>query len=96
MRRISATTLLNVFNGTTNLATLVGAYLSDTHFGCYKTLGFASVASFFGLLSDSSIQEPAPAHPSEGRCEGPDAGQMPFLLFGFALMIVWDRGHQAM
>ncbi|GER27120.1 major facilitator superfamily protein [Striga asiatica] len=28
MRRISATLLLNVFNGTTNIATLVGAYLS--------------------------------------------------------------------
>lgn len=47
MKRISATLLLNVFNGTTNIATLVGAYLSDTYFGRYKTLGFASIASLF-------------------------------------------------
>ncbi|KZV56509.1 putative peptide/nitrate transporter-like [Dorcoceras hygrometricum] len=97
MRRISATTLLNVFNGTTNLATLVGAYLSDTHFGRYKTLGFASVASFFGLLSvclTAVFKNLHPPHcdPSEGRCEGPDAGQMAFLLFGFALMIVGAGG----
>ncbi|KAJ6421720.1 hypothetical protein OIU84_028997, partial [Salix udensis] len=46
MKGVAATTLLNVFNGTTNLAPLLGAYLSDTYFGRYKTLGFASVSSF--------------------------------------------------
>lgn len=46
MKRISATSLINIFNGTTNLATLVGAYLSDTYLGRYKTLGYGSIASF--------------------------------------------------
>ncbi|CAI9112330.1 OLC1v1012767C1 [Oldenlandia corymbosa var. corymbosa] len=45
-KRITATTILNVFNGTTNFATLIGAYLCDTYFGRYNTLGFASIASF--------------------------------------------------
>ncbi|XP_073015137.1 protein NRT1/ PTR FAMILY 2.11-like [Primulina eburnea] len=97
MKRISATTLLNVFNGTTNLATLVGAYLSDTHYGRYKTLGFASVASLLGLLAVNLTAVFKNLHPphcntSDGPCVGPDAGQMAFLLFGFALMIVGAGG----
>lgn len=97
MKRISATTLLNVFNGTTNLATLVGAYLSDTHFGRYKTLGFASVASLLGLLAVDLTAvfknlHPPHCNPSDGPCIGPDAGQMSFLLLGFALMIVGAGG----
>ncbi|KAK6148505.1 hypothetical protein DH2020_019417 [Rehmannia glutinosa] len=97
MSRISATTLLNVFNGTTNIATLVGAYLSDTYFGRYKTLGFASIASLFGLLVVSLTAvfknlHPPHCNPSDGPCIGPDAGQMAFLLFGFGLMIIGAGG----
>lgn len=50
MKSITATTIINVFNGTTNFATLLGAYLCDTYFGRYKTLGFASVASFLVFI----------------------------------------------
>uniref|UniRef100_A0A7C9EU61 Uncharacterized protein n=1 Tax=Opuntia streptacantha TaxID=393608 RepID=A0A7C9EU61_OPUST len=46
MSTISATMLITVFNGTTNFATLLGAFLCDTYFGRYNTLGFATVASF--------------------------------------------------
>ena len=49
MKSITAATLINIFNGTTNFATLPGAFLSDTYFGRYKTLGFASIASFMVL-----------------------------------------------
>lgn len=45
MSTISATNLINVFNGTCNFGTLIGAFFSDTYFGRYKTLGFASVSS---------------------------------------------------
>ncbi|KAL0335658.1 UNVERIFIED_CONTAM: protein NRT1/ PTR FAMILY 2.11 [Sesamum radiatum] len=96
MSRISATTLLNVFNGTTNIATLVGAYLCDTYFGRYKTLGFASIASLFGLLVitlTAAFKNLHPPHCEPGeRCVGPDAGQMAFLLFGFGLLIVGAGG----
>ncbi|KAL6583921.1 hypothetical protein OROMI_003210 [Orobanche minor] len=85
MSRISATTLLNVFNGTTNIATLVGAYLSDTYFGRYKTLGFASIASLLNL-------HPPHCDPAHGPCTGPNAAQMAFLLFGFALLIIGAGG----
>lgn len=51
MKSITATTLVNVFNGTTNFATLPGAFLCDTYFGRYKTLGFASISSFLVLIA---------------------------------------------
>lgn len=50
MKSITATNLINVFNGTCNFGTLLGAFLSDTYFGRYKTLGFASVSSFLVIL----------------------------------------------
>lgn len=50
MKSIQTTAFLSTFQGTTNLATLVGAFLSDTYFGRYKTLGFASIVSFLVLV----------------------------------------------
>lgn len=46
MKTITATNLINIFNGTCNFGTLIGAFLSDAYFGRYNTLGFASVSSF--------------------------------------------------
>lgn len=97
MKSITAATLVNVFNGTTNFATLIGAYLSDTYFGRYKTLGFATVASFLGLLVIALTAAFKQLHPphcksDEIACVGPTAGQMVFLLAGFALMVVGAGG----
>lgn len=50
-KSFTATNVINIFNGTINIATLVGAFLCDTYFGRYKTLGFASVSSFVVNLS---------------------------------------------
>ena len=49
MKSITAATIINFFNGTTNMAPLVGAFLSDTYFGRYKTLAFASMSSLLVL-----------------------------------------------
>ncbi|ONK65304.1 uncharacterized protein A4U43_C07F35750 [Asparagus officinalis] len=56
MQSVTATTLLQVFNGTTNLAPVFGAFLSDTFFGRYWTLGVASVSS---LLVRTFIEKAA-------------------------------------
>lgn len=93
MKRVSATTLLSIFNGTTNFATLVGAFFSDTYFGRYKTIGFGSIASFLGLLVIALTAVFKKLHPPHctaeaSLCIGPTPSQMAFLLFGFGLMIV--------
>ncbi|KAH6799032.1 Major facilitator superfamily protein [Perilla frutescens var. frutescens] len=93
MKRVSATTLLSIFNGTTNFATLLGAFFSDTYFGRYKTLGFGSIASFLGLLVITLTAVFKKLHPPHcgaeaAHCVGATSWQMAFLLFGFGLMIV--------
>ncbi|GFQ05248.1 protein nrt1/ ptr family 2.11 [Phtheirospermum japonicum] len=93
MKRVNATTLLSVFSGTTNFATLLGAYFCDTYFGRYKTLGFGSIASFLGLLVialTAVFKKMHPPHcgPEEAHCIGPTSGQTAFLLSGFGLMIL--------
>ncbi|CAK7322890.1 unnamed protein product [Dovyalis caffra] len=97
MKSITAATIITFFNGTANLGTLIGAYLCDTYFGRYKTLGFATVASFLGLLAiqlTAAISKLHPPHCSKesSTCKGPTASQMAFLLAGFLLMIIGAGG----
>ncbi|KAL9404067.1 hypothetical protein Peur_001039 [Populus x canadensis] len=96
MKSVTATTLLNVFNGTTNLAPLIGAYLSDTYFGRYWTLGFASVFSFLGmvvLMLTAAISTMHPPKCAPGAvCAGPTSWQLAFLLSGFAFLIIGAGG----
>ncbi|KAI7985122.1 Protein NRT1/ PTR FAMILY 2.11 [Camellia lanceoleosa] len=88
MNAITATTLINVFNGTTNFGTLLGAYLSYTYFGPYKTLGFTSIASFLGLL----VIALTAAIKKLSNGIGLTAWQMAFLLLRFALVVVGSGG----
>ncbi|XVF12002.1 hypothetical protein REPUB_Repub08aG0077100 [Reevesia pubescens] len=98
LNSITAATIINVFNGTTNFGTLVGAFLCDTYFGRYRTLGFATVASFVGLLAIQLTAAIPELHPhrcaakGNGECKGPTAGQLAFLLTGLGLMIVGAGG----
>ncbi|KAG6790150.1 hypothetical protein POTOM_006298 [Populus tomentosa] len=96
MKSVTATTLLNVFNGTTNLAPLIGAYLSDTYFGRYWTLGFASVFSFLGmvvLMLTAAISTMHPPKCAPGAvCAGPTSWQLAFLLSGFAFLVIGAGG----
>ncbi|KAK9901797.1 hypothetical protein M0R45_001959 [Rubus argutus] len=50
MSSITAATIINVFNGTTNFSTLIGAFVSDTYWGRFKTIACASIASLMGLV----------------------------------------------
>lgn len=98
MKSITATTLINIFNGTTNFATLFGAFLSDTYFGRYKTLGFASVASFLGMLvltltaAISKLHPPDCGNQDSGACPGATPWQLAFLFSGLGLMVIGAGG----
>lgn len=50
LKSATAATVLNVFSGTTNIAALLGAFLSDAYLGRYVTLGFACVSSLLVSL----------------------------------------------
>ncbi|KAL9272664.1 NRT1/ PTR FAMILY 2.11-like protein [Drosera capensis] len=93
---ITSTNIVNIFNGSANFATLIGAFLADTYFGRYAALGFSSVASFLGMLVltlTAAITELHPPHCAPGtNCDGPTTGQFIFLLGGFALLVVGAGG----
>lgn len=99
MSTMSANNVINIFNGTSFLGSVVGAFLSDTFFGRYKTLAFASIASFSGMLMLTLTAAISELHPpkcnhsgSRGECKEPTSGQMAFLLTGFGLMAIGASG----
>ncbi|KAJ0106482.1 hypothetical protein Patl1_17872 [Pistacia atlantica] len=98
MKSIQATTLVNVFNGTTNFATLLGAFLCDTYFGRYKTLGFASIASFLGMVllsltaAISQLHPPSCENQQTGTCHGATPWQLAFLFGGLGFLVVGAGG----
>ncbi|KAJ4849528.1 hypothetical protein Tsubulata_048789 [Turnera subulata] len=100
MKSITATTLINIFNGTTNFATLIGAFLCDTYFGRYRTLAFASVSSFLGMLVITLTAAVSKLHPSHctgdpsssSTCPGTTPWQMTFLLAGLGLLVIGAGG----
>ncbi|KAF9671495.1 hypothetical protein SADUNF_Sadunf12G0053600 [Salix dunnii] len=98
MKTITATTLVNIFNGTTNIATLLGAFLCDTYFGRYNTLAFASVASFLGMVAItltaaiSKLHPPQCAGGKQDTCPAVTPWQMTFLLCGLGLLVIGGGG----
>nr|XP_027123787.1 protein NRT1/ PTR FAMILY 2.11-like [Coffea arabica] len=97
MSTISATNLINIFNGTCNFGTLIGAFFSDTYFGRYNTIGFASVASVLGMLIltlTAAIPQlhPSPCGTDSSKCVGPTAGQLAVLLSGFGFLVIGASG----
>jgi dipeptide/tripeptide permease len=62
MRSVDAATLLNGLNGTTSLAPIIGAFLSDAYLGRYLALAIASIASLivsFNFFSSPSLPFPS-------------------------------------
>ncbi|XP_050376451.1 protein NRT1/ PTR FAMILY 2.11-like [Argentina anserina] len=95
MSSIKAATILNIFNGTTNFSTLIGAFVSDTYWGRFKTVAFASIASLMGLILIDFTAVFKNLHPHKcnaQECEGPTAGHLAFLAAGLGLLIVGAAG----
>ncbi|WVZ10451.1 hypothetical protein V8G54_014981 [Vigna mungo] len=96
LENITATNIINIFNGSTNFATLVGAFLSDAFFGRYKILAFCTMASFVGLFAIQLTAAVEKLHPPQCEesltCQGPTEGQMTFLKTGLGLLMIGAAG----
>ncbi|KZV23350.1 putative peptide/nitrate transporter-like [Dorcoceras hygrometricum] len=98
MNSITATNVVNVFNGTCNFGTLAGAFLCDTYLGRYKTLGIASVSSFLGMLMLTLTAGFTKLHPPECssqpslRCIGASPWQLGFLFAAFLFLVIGASG----
>ncbi|PKU66293.1 putative peptide/nitrate transporter [Dendrobium catenatum] len=98
MKSVAATALLQIFNGTTNLAPILGAFLSDTYLGRYYTLAFASISSLLGmfiLTLTAAIKKlhPTPCNNINGE-ECPDASpiQLTVLYLSFLFLVIGAGG----
>ncbi|KAM0829600.1 hypothetical protein ACQ4PT_066778 [Festuca glaucescens] len=99
MQGVSAAILLNVFNGTSNLATVAGAFISDTYLGRYTTLAAATICSFTGMVilaltaALHSLHPPSCNPKAAGvQCQGPSGGQLTALLTAFFFLIIGAGG----
>ncbi|XP_010550650.1 PREDICTED: protein NRT1/ PTR FAMILY 2.11-like [Tarenaya hassleriana] len=98
MKSITAATLINAFSGTISFGTFIAAFLCDTYFGRYKTLTVAVIACFLGSLAiqlTAAIPSlhPTPCGTKQGsECQGPNAGQIAFLLMGLGFLVVGAGG----
>ncbi|KAL8547336.1 hypothetical protein ACS0TY_006891 [Phlomoides rotata] len=96
MKSITATNVINIFNGTCNFGTLIGAFLSDTYLGRYKTLGIASVSSFLGMLVLTFSAAFPKLHPvdcgSASSCASASPWQLAFLYLAFSLLVIGSSG----
>ncbi|WOL08034.1 Proton-dependent oligopeptide transporter family [Canna indica] len=93
---VAAATALNVFNGTTNLATFLGAFVSDSFLGRYTTLAYASIASVFGMAVIALTAIFPSLHPprcEEGEtCVAPTQGQLAMLILSFVFLVIGSGG----
>ncbi|KAK1289352.1 putative peptide/nitrate transporter [Acorus calamus] len=96
MSRISAANLIFIWRGTTDIAPLLGAFISDSFLGRYKTVGIGSIASLVGMFTIMLTSGIPKLHPPQcangGACIGPNGWQLGFLLCGLGFMVVGAGG----
>ncbi|XVE83828.1 hypothetical protein DITRI_Ditri16bG0118800 [Diplodiscus trichospermus] len=99
MKSITAATFINIFQGISNMAPLLGAFLSDTYFGRYKTLAFACSASFLGMAVLTLTAAIPKLHPPKcstlsdiSTCVGSTAWELAFLLSAFGFLVIGAGG----
>ncbi|WOK99374.1 protein NRT1/ PTR FAMILY 2.11-like [Canna indica] len=98
LKSVTAAVVVTVFNGTTNLTPLLGAFISDTYSGRFATLGVASVSSLVGMVilaltaAISKFHPPQCSDDAGASCEGPTPAQLAVLFASFAFLVVGAGG----
>ncbi|POO00041.1 Proton-dependent oligopeptide transporter [Trema orientale] len=100
MDQVSASNVLNIWNGVTNFAPLVGAFISDAYAGRFRTIAYASFASLLGMGTLTLTAWLPQLHPHActkqevdlGHCRGPNQTQLGFLILGLGLVSIGSGG----
>ncbi|KAJ4841404.1 hypothetical protein Tsubulata_036142 [Turnera subulata] len=86
----------NVWSGTCNVTPLLGAFLSDSYLGRFRTLLFGSIASFLGMgvmTLTAAIPEFRPLHCFDGvHCQRPQFLHLAALYLGLGLLAIGAGG----
>ncbi|OMO51662.1 Proton-dependent oligopeptide transporter family [Corchorus capsularis] len=96
MDQVAASNVLNIWNGVTNFAPLVGAFISDAYVGRFKTILVASFASLLGMVIvtlTAWIPDLRPPQCKEGgHCIGPNGMQLGVIIAGLAMLSIGSGG----
>ncbi|XP_042423362.1 protein NRT1/ PTR FAMILY 2.11-like [Zingiber officinale] len=96
MKSVTAAVAITAFNGSTNLAPLAGAFISDSVCGRYATLGFACLSTLLGLFVltlSAAVPKLHPGHCHDGKaCNDPTAGQLAVLFASFMFLVMGAGG----
>lgn len=96
MDQVRANNVLNIWSGATNFAPLVGAYISDSYAGRFRTIAFSSFFSLLGMVTVTLTAWLPQLHPPpcshKEQCSGPTSSQMGFLITGLGLLSIGTGG----
>ncbi|KAB5519923.1 hypothetical protein DKX38_024242 [Salix brachista] len=96
MDGIQLVNVFNIWSGSTNVTPLLGAFLSDTYLGRFRTLIFGSTASFLGMVVMSvtaGIPNLRPLGCTGGsNCQKPEYWQLGVLYLGLGLLAIGAGG----
>uniref|UniRef100_A0A6N2MRA7 Major facilitator superfamily (MFS) profile domain-containing protein n=1 Tax=Salix viminalis TaxID=40686 RepID=A0A6N2MRA7_SALVM len=96
MDGIQLVNVFNIWSGSTNVTPLLGAFLSDTYLGRFRTLIFGSTASFLGMVVMSvtaGIPNLRPLGCNGGsNCQKPEYWQLGVLYLGLGLLAIGAGG----
>ncbi|KAI6682964.1 hypothetical protein NL676_028877 [Syzygium grande] len=88
--------VVNIWSGSSNVASLAGAYISDAYLGRFRTLLFGSLASLLGMGTMTLTVVIPQLQPSkctgESNCPQPQSWQLGFLFAGLALLAIGAGG----
>ncbi|KAL6181568.1 hypothetical protein ACLB2K_048223 [Fragaria x ananassa] len=90
--------VVNIWNGSSNVAALAGAFVSDTYLGRFRTLLCGSISSLLGMGTialTAGIHQLRPSHGCDVQsqdCPQPKTWQLAVLFMGLALLSIGAGG----
>ncbi|XP_061373509.1 protein NRT1/ PTR FAMILY 2.8-like [Gastrolobium bilobum] len=88
--------VVQIWNGSSNVASIAGAFISDTYLGRFRTLLCGSIASFLGILTITltagvhQLRPPTCKEPP--HCQRPQGWQLGVLFAGLGLLSIGAGG----
>ncbi|KAF3437798.1 hypothetical protein FNV43_RR20554 [Rhamnella rubrinervis] len=89
--------VINIWNGSSNVASLAGAFVSDAYLGKFRTLLFGSVSSLLGMETmtlTAGVDQLRPSRTCVGHtnCPQPKTWQLSILFSGLGLLSIGAGG----
>ncbi|KAL2321932.1 hypothetical protein Fmac_026311 [Flemingia macrophylla] len=93
---IFAVNVVQIWSGSSNIFSIIGAFISDTYLGRYRTLLYGSISSLLGILIvtlTAGIHQLRPQTCKDRpHCQLPQAWQLSVLFIGLGLLTIGAGG----